>query len=216
MAVASGAKTVLLSGSLGQLAAGFLTILEMAVYNYRCPHSLVKFGAISINCIVWSLWPVILIELSLGFLSGGHTLQDQTIYCGNSYKHSSRMRFWVSFDDIKILSKKCNCSCKSKSYSSKSYKITSWVNPRCKSVRLAHTDLFWLSVPQKASCESLFLRVNILHKTKWHEWFRPSNNLNSKIKNSEADFGSRIFIALQSNTVSYHTNGKNLIFRCYV
>ena len=58
--------------SFGQLAAG-LTIQEMAVDDCRCPHSLVNFGAISIDLIMWSLSFMILIELSLGFLSGDHT-----------------------------------------------------------------------------------------------------------------------------------------------
>ena len=56
----------------GQLAAGCLTILEMAVDDRRCPHFLVHFGAISVDFIMWSLWFTILIELSLGFLSGDH------------------------------------------------------------------------------------------------------------------------------------------------
>ena len=37
--------------SFGQLAAGCLTILEMAVDDRRCPHSLVHFGAISVDFI---------------------------------------------------------------------------------------------------------------------------------------------------------------------
>ena len=41
--------------SFGQLAAGSLTILEMAVDDRRCPHSLIHFGAICVNFIVWSL-----------------------------------------------------------------------------------------------------------------------------------------------------------------
>ena len=56
--------------SFGQLAVGCLTILEMAVDDRRCPYSLVHFGAISIDFIMWSLCFTILIELSLGFLSG--------------------------------------------------------------------------------------------------------------------------------------------------
>ena len=54
--------------SFGQLAAGCFTILEMAVDD----HSLVHFGAISVDFIMWSLWFTILIELSPGFLSGDH------------------------------------------------------------------------------------------------------------------------------------------------
>ena len=59
--------------SFGQLAAGCLTILEMAVDDRRCPHSIVHFGAISVNFIMWSLCFTILIEFSLGFFSGVHT-----------------------------------------------------------------------------------------------------------------------------------------------
>ena len=40
--------------SFGQVAAGCLTILEMAVDNCRCPHSLVYFGAISEDFVVLS------------------------------------------------------------------------------------------------------------------------------------------------------------------
>ena len=58
--------------SFGQLAAGCLTILEMAVDDRRCPHSLVHFWAISVDFIMWSLCFTKLIELSLGFLSGDH------------------------------------------------------------------------------------------------------------------------------------------------
>ena len=55
--------------SFGQLAAGCLTILEMAVDDRRFPHSLVHFGAISVDFIMWSLCFTILIKLRLGFLS---------------------------------------------------------------------------------------------------------------------------------------------------
>ena len=58
--------------SFGQLAAGCLTILEMVVDDRRYPHSLVHFGAISVDFIMISLRFVILSELSLGFLSGNH------------------------------------------------------------------------------------------------------------------------------------------------
>ena len=58
--------------SFGKLAAGCLTILEMAVDDRHCPHSLVHFGAISVDFIMWSLLFMILAELSLGFLSGDH------------------------------------------------------------------------------------------------------------------------------------------------
>ena len=40
--------------SFGQVAAGCLTILEMAVDNCRCPHSLIHFGGISEDFVVWS------------------------------------------------------------------------------------------------------------------------------------------------------------------
>ena len=56
--------------SFGKLAAGCLTILETAVENRRCPHSLIHFGAISVDFIMWSLRFMILTELSLAFLSG--------------------------------------------------------------------------------------------------------------------------------------------------
>ena len=39
--------------SFGQLAAGCLTILEMAVDDCCCPHSLIHFGAISVYIIMW-------------------------------------------------------------------------------------------------------------------------------------------------------------------
>ena len=58
--------------SFGQLTAGCLTILEMAVDDRRYPNSLVHFGAISVDFIMWSLCFMKLIELSLGFLSGDH------------------------------------------------------------------------------------------------------------------------------------------------
>ena len=45
----------------------------MAVDDRCCPHSLIHFGAISVCFIMWSSCFVILIELSLGFLSGDHT-----------------------------------------------------------------------------------------------------------------------------------------------
>ena len=60
--------------SFGQLVVGCLTILEIAVDDRRCPHPLVHFGAISVYFIMWSLCFTVLIELSLGFLSGDHIL----------------------------------------------------------------------------------------------------------------------------------------------
>ena len=59
--------------SFGQLAARCLTILEMAIDDRCCPHSLIHFGAISLDFIMWSLCFMILTELSLGLLSGDHT-----------------------------------------------------------------------------------------------------------------------------------------------
>ena len=58
--------------SFGQLAAGCLTMLEMVLADRSCPHSLVYFGTISVDFIMWSLCFSKLIELSLGFLSGDH------------------------------------------------------------------------------------------------------------------------------------------------
>ena len=55
----------------GQVAASCFTIQEMAVIDCCCPHSLVNFGAISID-FMWSLRFMLPIELSLGFLSGDH------------------------------------------------------------------------------------------------------------------------------------------------
>ena len=57
--------------SFGQVAAGCLTILDVAVDDYSCPYSLVHFGAIGVD-FVWSLSFMILIELSPGFLFGDH------------------------------------------------------------------------------------------------------------------------------------------------
>ena len=62
--------------SFGQLAAGCPIILEMAGDGPRCPHSLVHFGAISVDFIVWSLCFTKLIELSLSFLSGDHAFTN--------------------------------------------------------------------------------------------------------------------------------------------
>ena len=59
--------------SFGQVVAGYLTILEMAVDDRRSPHSLINFGAIDVDFITWSLRFMILIELSPGFLSWDHT-----------------------------------------------------------------------------------------------------------------------------------------------
>ena len=67
--------------SFGQLAAGCLTILEMGVDDRRCPHFLIHFGAISVDFIIWSLCFTILIELSLGFLSGDHAFTSSMRSC---------------------------------------------------------------------------------------------------------------------------------------
>ena len=75
----------------GQLAAGCLTILEMAVDDRWCPHSLVHFGAISVYFIMWSACFMILIELSLGCLSGDHTFTysfDEVMPLGIVIVHS--------------------------------------------------------------------------------------------------------------------------------
>ena len=69
----SGKDGAVVWQSFGQVAAGCLTIQEMGVDGCRCPHSLVHFGAISIEYIMSPLGFMILIELSLGFLSDDHT-----------------------------------------------------------------------------------------------------------------------------------------------
>ena len=72
MAVASAAKMVLLSGSLldswRQVVSPFW---KWRLMTAAAP-TLVHFGAISVDFIMWSLCFTILIELSLGFLSGDH------------------------------------------------------------------------------------------------------------------------------------------------
>ena len=45
----------------------------MAFDYHHCPHSLINFGAINVSFIMWSLCFTILIEFSLGFLSGDQT-----------------------------------------------------------------------------------------------------------------------------------------------
>ena len=60
--------------SFGQLVAGCLAVLEVAIDDCCCLYSLIHFRAISIDFIVWSLMSfTILVELSLGLLSGDHT-----------------------------------------------------------------------------------------------------------------------------------------------
>ena len=73
MAIASAAKMVLLSGSLGQTVASYLTTLEMTVDDHCCTHSRIHIGSIVIDFIMWSLGVTILIEFDLHFLSGNHT-----------------------------------------------------------------------------------------------------------------------------------------------
>ena len=72
MAVASAAKMVLLSGSLldswRQVVSPFW---KWRLMTAAAP-TLVHFGAISVDFIVWSLCFTKLNELSLGFLSGDH------------------------------------------------------------------------------------------------------------------------------------------------
>ena len=59
--------------SLGQLVAGRLTILEMAVYDHCCPNPLVNLRSISVDFIVWSLSIMILSEFGLSLFSSDHT-----------------------------------------------------------------------------------------------------------------------------------------------
>ena len=57
----------------GQLAASRLTILEMAVDDRCCPHSLVNLRSVSVDFIMWSLSIGILSEFGLSLLSSDHT-----------------------------------------------------------------------------------------------------------------------------------------------
>ena len=59
--------------SLGQLAAGLLTILEIAIDDCCRPNPLVNLRSISVDFIVWSLCIMILSEFGLSLLSGDHT-----------------------------------------------------------------------------------------------------------------------------------------------
>ena len=59
--------------SFGQLAASRLTILEMAVYDRCCPHSLVNLRSVSVDFIMWSLSIAILSEFGLSLFSCDHT-----------------------------------------------------------------------------------------------------------------------------------------------
>ena len=74
MTVASDAKMLLLSGSLlGSWWQVVSPFLKWQLMITAAPHSLIHFGAISVNFIMWSVCFTILIEFSLGFLYGDHT-----------------------------------------------------------------------------------------------------------------------------------------------
>ena len=60
-------------GSLGQLTAGLLTILEMAIDDHCRPNPLVNLRFISVDFIVWSLCIMILSEFGLRLFSSDHT-----------------------------------------------------------------------------------------------------------------------------------------------
>ena len=57
----------------GQLAASHLTILEMAVNDHCCPHSLINLRSVSVDFIMWSLSIAILSEFGLSLLFCDHT-----------------------------------------------------------------------------------------------------------------------------------------------
>ena len=59
--------------SLGQLVAGRLTILEMAVDDRCSPNPLVNLRSISVDFIVWSSSIMILSEFGLSLFSSDHT-----------------------------------------------------------------------------------------------------------------------------------------------
>ena len=79
--------------SFGQLAAS-LTILEMAVDDRGCPHSLVNLRSVSIDFIMCSLSIVILSEFGLSLFSCDHTfsraLNVSKTYSMLSWRHSWR------------------------------------------------------------------------------------------------------------------------------
>ena len=58
--------------SFGQLAASRLTILEMAVDDRCCPHTLVNLRSVSVDFIMWSLIIVILSEFGRSLFSCDH------------------------------------------------------------------------------------------------------------------------------------------------
>ena len=80
--------------SFGQLAAS-LTILEMAVDDRHCPHSLVNLRSVSIDFIMCSLSIVILSEFGLSLFSCDHTfaraLNVSKPYSMLSWRHSWRI-----------------------------------------------------------------------------------------------------------------------------
>ena len=82
--------------SFGQLAAGCLTILKMAVDDRRCPHYLVHFGAISVDFIMRSLHFAILTELSLGFWRLYICLLLQWGRVSWDRNHAPLVEIWVS------------------------------------------------------------------------------------------------------------------------
>ena len=110
--------------SFAQLAAGCLTFLEMALDDRCCPHSLVHFGAISVNFIMWSLWLMILIELGLDFLYGDHT-----------FAYSFLVGSWVSLGGRPIRHWYLQRS-------SLPLPWDQWQGPPLPFVR-GHTDLWW-------------------------------------------------------------------------
>ena len=59
--------------SFGQLAVNRLTILEMAVDDRCCPHSLVNLRSVSVNFITWSLSIAICSAFGLSLFSYDHT-----------------------------------------------------------------------------------------------------------------------------------------------
>ena len=54
----------------GQLAASCLTLWEMVVDDHCCPNSLIYIGSV---CVGFTMWPLILFESNLCFLSNDHT-----------------------------------------------------------------------------------------------------------------------------------------------
>ena len=70
--------------SFGQLAASRLTILQLAVDDRCCPHSLVNLRSVSVDFIMWSLSIVILFEFGLSLFScdntAGYARFDCSIY----------------------------------------------------------------------------------------------------------------------------------------